>query len=428
MSSAPFSKAYIDAMAQADTLSRLTGTLRSTVAQREYERASQYATLSERLTKSLGLPANIRDYALDFAAITSAKSLHNALASSVTGDQFAHLNSAERMKRMLEDAFGGATSLVDYAKALDITKQVKKLGTDLSINSKAQEYLSTLRDVEQSTKDRVLGAVGGVAHLSEPSYSGSAEWIRQLSTAMTERDLYQRLMGSATLAQSFSSDHLSSVGQLARDRYESLFSAQEAWKKQVGLLTRPAYLDVLLRTLEQDASPYDASLEDYDEEPVNAESAELLLNQLGQAETPERFAEVLNESPAWLKWALVNFLVFVVLPFVIGISVNLATPYVQAYLDDSPPAAAREQVKGIRTLSMGELGAAVSTYRFVTAQKLLLRRSANSRAEQVDVLHFGQVVAVLSSKRDWTEVTYEYGDGTLVSGWVYTRYLQKFRR
>lgn len=398
------------------------------MAQREYEKAFGHATLAESLTKSLGLITNFKDYVSDFAEMTSVKSLQSALASSAIGIQFSHLDSAERARRMLENAFGGSTSLEEYAKALDITSQVKKLGAHLTISSKAEDYLVALGTTEKSATEALLANARGLASLTELRHDKSASWIRQLSTAMTEHDLYHRLMGAAALTQSFSSDPFSSVSQLAKDRYETLFSAKGVWEKQAELFTRPAYLDSFLRTLQQDASRYDEVIDDENEESVTATSAELLLGELAEAETPERFTEILNQCPAWLKWALVNFLVFVVLPFVIGISVNLVTPSVQAYLENSPPPAAREQVKGLQHLSMGDIGVALSTYRFVTAQKLVLRNTANSRAEQVDTLRFGQVVAVVSAKRDWTEVTYEYGDGAVVSGWVYTRYLQKFRR
>jgi NADPH-dependent 7-cyano-7-deazaguanine reductase QueF len=43
-------------------------------------------------------------------------------------------------------------------------------------------------------------------------------------------------------------------------------------------------------------------------------------------------------------------------------------------------------------------------------------------------MRFGQVVTVISVKPDWTEISYEYGDGQIVTGWVFTRYLAKFRR
>jgi hypothetical protein len=428
MSSASLPKAYVDALAPASTLSQITDVFGSTFAQREYEKAFGHASLAERLTKSLGLTTNLKDYASDFANMTSVKSLQNALASSALGVQFSHLDAAERAKRIVEKAFGGSTSLQEYAKALDITSQVKKRGLDLTVNLRAHNYMSALGTTAGSLTELSGANVGGLGYLTELRQDESAKWIRQLTTAMTEQDLYQRLMGSTALTQSFSNDPFSSVSQLAKDRYETLFSAKETWEKQVELFTRPAYLDSFLRTLEHDAELYNEVIDNGSGVPVNVAGAELLLGELAEAETPERFAELLSQCPTWLKWALVNFLVIVVFPFVTGISVNLVTPSVQAYLDNSPPPAPREQVKGLRNLSMGDIGVALSTYRFVTAQKLVLRRTPSSRAEQVDALSFGQVVAIVSSKRDWTEVTYEYGDGTVVSGWVYTRYLQKFRR
>ena len=40
----------------------------------------------------------------------------------------------------------------------------------------------------------------------------------------------------------------------------------------------------------------------------------------------------------------------------------------------------------------------------------------------------GQVATVVSKNKNWIEVVYECEDGTLLTGWVFTRYTSRFVR
>jgi hypothetical protein len=40
----------------------------------------------------------------------------------------------------------------------------------------------------------------------------------------------------------------------------------------------------------------------------------------------------------------------------------------------------------------------------------------------------GQVVTVLSKNKNWIEIMYEYDNGEIMHGWVFTRYTTKFVR
>jgi hypothetical protein len=254
------------------------------------------------------------------------------------------------------------------------------------------------------------------------------EWVDQVSKSMVEDGLYKRFLSTLDIRHSVPSEQWLSAAESVNRRYETLFSSTAAWAGQLEKLTRPAYLNSFLEAIERDISANAYFVGDSFVDQDCAEDDEAMLQALGAAETPERFAELLAHASTFLKWALMAFITYLMTPFVVSVSANLAMPYIEGYIKQSPAAAPREQVKGIKKLSMGELGTALRDCRFVTVPTLHLRGTPNSRAKSVDTLQFGQVVTVISTKADWTEISYEYGDGELVRGWVFTRYLAKFRR
>lgn len=427
MSAFTSSREYLEALVGGNSVSRLAASLGSTLAQREYEKSIAQITSIEKLTKPLNLAAQLQGYASGMAGLTSSKMLQGALAGLTLECEYAAVTAAQGTTRMLENALGCGAALREYAKAMDITSQVKELASGLDVKAASDEYLRAVKAA--SATSQLAETFGGTsAHLDYLKGAASASWIQQLSKSMVEDDLYRRFLGRLDVRQSISSELWSSAAEIAKHRYDKLFSVSDVWAKQIELLKRPEYLDTLLVTIERDVSGYRYDAEDFAGNDVEDQGEEVLLSQLAQADSPERFREVLSRCSPWIKWALLNILLYVVLPAMIGISVNLVTPHVEDYLHQTLAVTQREQTKDIKKLSMVELGLALRDYRFVTAPTLVLRANANSRSAQVGKLQFGQVVAVVSSQRDWTEVAYEYGDGHVVTGWVFTRYTEKFRR
>ena len=159
--------------------------------------------------------------------------------------------------------------------------------------------------------------------------------------------------------------------------------------------------------------------------------ADGLLQELASTEDPDKISKTFGKLPEWLKWFLVYFVPLLIYQIAVGatggVVGNLITPYVEEYLSEARGATQREQTNALRKLSLSELELELSGYRFITATTLNLRANPNARAPILGELRFGQVVRVLSYGLDWTEVLYEYGDGKTITGWVFTRYTEKFR-
>ncbi|PTR16943.1 SH3 domain-containing protein [Nitrosospira sp. Nsp2] len=428
MSAFKSSREYLKALAGVSSASPLAASFGSSLAQREYEKSIAQITSIEKQTKSLGLAAQLQGSASEMAGLTSSKILQGAFAGLTLERECAAVTAAQGTTRMLENASGSGAALREYAKAMDLTSQVKKLALGFDVKAVSNEYLRVVEAA--SATIQLAKTFGGTsAHLDYLKGPASASWIQQLSKSMVEDDLYRRFLGTFEARQSISSEIWSSAAaEIAKHRYDKLFSVSDVWAKQIELLKRPEYLDTLLATIERDVSGHRSHAEDFAGNDVEDQDGEMLFGQLGQVDSPERFREVLSRCSPGIKWVLLNILLYVMLPAMIGISVNLVTPHLEDYLHRNQAVTQREQIKDIKKLSMGELGLALRDYRFVTAPTLVLRANANSRSAQVGKLQFGQVVAVVSSQRDWTKVAYEYGGGQVVTGWVFTRYTEKFRR
>ena len=420
MNSILTSRAYLNALSTQNTVRQIEEALGGSFAQREYAKAIAGVLSAEKLgLDRLGL-ANARD----LAGLQSINSLQKAVKEMTSLQGLAASLDTTWKTQSLLDAVGGHSALHEYTKALDISEQVKKLAGGLDFDDFRKQSLKALDASSLSSHAAALGALP--TELAKAK--ASMEWVDKLSKSMVDNGLYRRFLGTLDIRHSVSSEQWLSAAESVNRRYETLFSSSEAWTAQLQKLTRPAYLNSFLEAVERDIAAGTHLAGESFADQGDAQDDEATLRALDAAETPERYAELFARASKYLKWALLALVASVVVPFMVSVSANLAMPHIEEYLKQSPAVAPREQVKQIKKLSMGELGNALRDCRFVTASTLHLRSTPNSRAKSVDTLQFGQVVTVISTKADWTEVSYEYGDGELVSGWVFTRYLAKFRR
>lgn len=417
------SRTYLDAMASGEAARQIAEAMGGTLAQREHEKS----IASVLAAQAIGMDAYGRDYASEIAGLYSVSRVQDALIGITSQRDLAASLSGNWQTQSLADAFGGQAAMREYAEAMDLASQVKKLTFGFDSDYAHREAMKALESAGVASK--LADAIGGFSsQLEYAKATASTDWVNQVSKSLVDDHLYRRFLDTLDIRHSVPSAMWSSAAEIANHRYEKLFAEPTAWASQIEQLKRPEYLDTLLSVIERDISSnaYPSS-EFFLEEDLNNDD-DALLQELGKAESPERFAEILGLCSKWLKWALLNFLLYVVLPMAVSIAANLATSFVEQYLKVSATVAPRKQIKEIKKLSMGELGVALHDCRFVTSTTLVLRETPNSRAKQIDTMHFGQVVSVVSITSDWSEIAYEYGDGQVVTGWVFTRYLAKFRR
>jgi hypothetical protein len=117
------------------------------------------------------------------------------------------------------------------------------------------------------------------------------------------------------------------------------------------------------------------------------------------------------------------------LPVVIGVAVNLYTPDIQTYLIEHGHLSKREAAKVITENVTRQVPAEVlQDLRFVRASKLQVRDSPSKDSPRVGVVYFSEVLKVVKEKKDWTLIERQSEGGeVLIRGWVFTRYLAKFK-
>lgn len=66
-------------------------------------------------------------------------------------------------------------------------------------------------------------------------------------------------------------------------------------------------------------------------------------------------------------------------------------------------------------------------YGYVSTDKLIMRQTNKVKSRALHTLEFGQVVRIIHKDRNWTLVEYE-GDEDIIQGWVFTRFISKFKK
>ena len=109
--------------------------------------------------------------------------------------------------------------------------------------------------------------------------------------------------------------------------------------------------------------------------------------------------------------------------------VNLASPYVDEYLVKHDYLPKREAVKAINQNVTRQIPVELlQDFRFVKARELNVRVSPSRKSPRIGFVYFGEVLRVIKAKKNWTLVERQSEDGeVLIRGWVYTRYLDKFK-
>lgn len=69
----------------------------------------------------------------------------------------------------------------------------------------------------------------------------------------------------------------------------------------------------------------------------------------------------------------------------------------------------------------------LKVYGYVSTDSLIMRQSNKVKSRAVHTLNFGQVIKVIHKDRNWTLVEYESNED-VIRGWVFTRYISKFKK
>jgi len=86
-----------------------------------------------------------------------------------------------------------------------------------------------------------------------------------------------------------------------------------------------------------------------------------------------------------------------------------------------------DQVKAYKKVPAAQ-GVDTTNLRFIVKNNIRLRAKASTKSESLNELVIGQVVTVLSKKKNWAEVVYTYDDSQVFHGWVLLTYTAKFKQ
>lgn len=145
------------------------------------------------------------------------------------------------------------------------------------------------------------------------------------------------------------------------------------------------------------------------------------------AKNSRTFIEVFKKLPPLLQAFIYFIMLNVFLPQINNIASNLITPHIETFLKNSHKTN-KENINEIKKIPHELNCDNIQALRFITGNNVRLRKSASTNAEILDELLLGQIVIVLSKKKNWIQVECEYEDGEVLTGWVFTRYTAKFHK
>ncbi|WP_286339387.1 SH3 domain-containing protein [Ferrimonas sp. YFM] len=163
---------------------------------------------------------------------------------------------------------------------------------------------------------------------------------------------------------------------------------------------------------------------DLDEEEVNS-----FIDRLAEVQPVERLTDFYNRIPASVKVVLSLLWAYVMSLVSFGNLWDYVSPALELCLairEDSTKSS-REKVRSIKRRHLQVSMLLASELRFVTADDVPLFDEMSSRSEQVRELKTGVVVVLLEKRRNWANVKVMYEDGESEEGWMFSRYLERFK-
>ena len=113
-----------------------------------------------------------------------------------------------------------------------------------------------------------------------------------------------------------------------------------------------------------------------------------------------------------------------------GIVLFLATPLMQTAQESITNIMVENKTKIIRQIEPEYQNLMLeeneqSQYRLVKNDKMMVRITNKKNSQSVGQVRFGTVAKVLYKNKSWSLIEYENDNEEIITGWVYTRYLEK---
>lgn len=142
----------------------------------------------------------------------------------------------------------------------------------------------------------------------------------------------------------------------------------------------------------------------------------------------QALAVIVSELKALQSSPLQRAMTLLFLPILIALIMAVVNPIADYYIKESLGARKTEATVKKEILSAVEDRAALEPFRLIIGKSLNVRVNPSAQSPIIGKLHVGQVVRLIEKRKDWSRVVWADDElGTVIQGWVFSRYLGKFR-
>ncbi len=347
---------------------------------------------------------------------------------------------------MKEDNNKEVINIADYTI---ISKNFQSIiGNENIINTLAKVSLAANEINRLANHDKTISAISKMA--------GSVSLINsELSRYVKRNNVFERYFSTMSNVESYSRPMFDLIERFTKNQGSKQISSQinssihdtvfdyekmyESLSKIIPQQSMVSYIDAWLKensfvsTKGAGYVPIPKMLSDSIEETYSISDVELAtyqdeLEKLDEIDSESKLISFLDSIPKNLKFYIILVMVYFLTPILrdttTGVAVNIITEIVQGYLS-SESGSDSEKIKKIKSLPLTSIDK--SNVRFITKNFVNLRDGPSIKYNVIDELVLGQVVSVVSKNKNWIEVEVKCEDGQTVTGWVFTRYTERFK-
>ncbi len=136
--------------------------------------------------------------------------------------------------------------------------------------------------------------------------------------------------------------------------------------------------------------------------------------------------EIRNIKDPLLQKILINLLYPLIISIIVAFITPIADHHIKSYINSDKRILKKELNSRINPSIHNKN--ILKSIRYVSADILHVRASASAKAKSIGYLYFSDIALILDKKKNWTLI--EWNDpenNTRITGWVFSRYLTKFK-
>lgn len=330
-------------------------------------------------------------------------------------DVMHQFDSIQRMSEMMNSTktFQAALAAVRVddsvqrmMKSIDFTSSIQEAISSLNYNDSIQKMLESMNSTKTIQAALASVRVDDFVQRMMKSIDFTSS-IQKAISSLNNTDSIQKMMESVNYAKT-----LNNI---------SKFHDISIQMQSLGaFLAKPNILEQVIKSND--------SWRDIDPNLFNVEEEEFSqsIAPLNNAVTESEFILFFTKIPPVIQAVIIFVFLQFFLPQVNNVISQVLNPYIQKIISDSGKTS-KEIVKEIKQVPAASFGADLSRFRFISGSNVRLRQKNSTNSQVLDELEIGQIVEVISKKKNWIQVKVTYEEEVVI-GWVFTRYTAKFKK